>query len=274
MKTIGVDFSGARGDRNTWIAEGDFDGKCLTLRRCYAISRADLARKLLDLPSDAIAALDFPFSVPADFAGFWSPQSRDMPDLWRAASQIALDRFIEYRNAFVAENGETKRFCDKLYPECYSCLHMGRPNMVPMTLRGMQMLHQLWKSGCRVPPLSNPANKGATLLESMPGAVLRALGLPFKGYKRGSDAHVLRRSILSGLCKGVSFDIAGLDSLDDACMSNDDALDATVACICAALWAAQPALFRVPESEGLNAENTSLKLEGWLYAPRNSAAAV
>ena len=273
VEIIGVDFSGARGDKNTWIAEGILQGEWLTLHRCYAIKRDDLAQKLRELPSDAVAALDFPFSVPADFADFWSPQSHDMPDLWRAASQMDLDGFIACRNAFVAEHGETKRVCDKLYPGCYSCLHMGRPNMVPMTFRGMQMLHQQWKSGCRVPPLNSPENAGATLLESMPGAVLRALGLPFKGYKGGANAHELRRAILSGLPERVPFAVAGLDTLDDVCMSIDDALDATVACVCAALWVSQPALFRLPESEGLSDEDDSLRLEGWLYAPYKGEAA-
>lgn len=269
MQTIGVDFSGARGDSNTWITEGDFDGDRLALRRCYAIGRDDLTQKLMELPPDAVVALDFPFSVPADFAAFWSPQSQDMPDLWRAAGEIELDQFIQYRNDFVAENGETKRTCDKLYPESYSCLHMTNPNMVPMTFRGMQMLHQLWQSGCRVPPLDLSGNACPTLIESMPGAVLRALGLPFKGYKGGSQAHVLRRTILSGLPGSVPIDIAGLDALDDTCMSSDDALDATVASLCAALWVAQPGLFRLPESDSQNKTSAITLLEGWLYAPSN-----
>ena len=270
MEIIGVDFSGARADSSTWIAEGDFDGSRLTLHRCYAIKRDDLLQKLRQLPADSVASLDFPFSVPADFAAFWSPQSLEMPDLWHAASRIDLAQFIQHRNDFVERNGESKRACDLLYPESYSCLHMGRPNMVPMTFHGMQMLHQLWQAGCRVPPLRSPENpqrQGATLLESMPGAVLRALGLPFKGYKGGSRAHELRRAILSGLPERVPFVVAGLDELDDVCMSIDDALDATVACICAALWVAQPARFRLPASEGLRDQDASVKLEGWLYAP-------
>lgn len=267
MQTLGVDFSGARGDRNTWITEGTFDDNCLTLNGCYAISRSDLSQRLLDLPADSVVALDFPFSVPLSFAKAWSPASRAMPDLWREASETELEQFIEHRNAFVAEHGEMKRTCDRHYPESYSCLHMTNPNMVPMTFRGMQMLHKLWHSGCRVPPLNSPDNSGATLLESMPGAVLRALGLPFKGYKKGTNAHVLRRTILTGLVERVSFDIAGLDRLDDTCMSIDDALDATVASVCAALWVSRPELFRLPPPQSGSECDESLDIEGWLYAP-------
>ncbi|MDA0769134.1 MAG: hypothetical protein O2821_02790, partial [Chloroflexi bacterium] len=114
MEIIGVDFSGAQGDSNTWIAEGDFDGNCLTLRRCYGIKRNDLTRKLLESAADSVAALDFPFSVPQAFADFWNPQSQVMPDLWRTAAQIDLDQFIAYRNDFVTKNQEPKRACDKL----------------------------------------------------------------------------------------------------------------------------------------------------------------
>ena len=131
IEIIGVDFSGARADGSTWIAEGTFDGNCLSLHRCYAIKRADLTQKLLELAADSVAALDFPFSVPAEFADFWSPQSRSMPDLWSEAAGIDLDQFIQYRNDFVSANGEPKRACDKLYPESFSCLHMTKPNMVP-----------------------------------------------------------------------------------------------------------------------------------------------
>ncbi|GIT69326.1 MAG: hypothetical protein Ct9H300mP27_04300 [Chloroflexota bacterium] len=59
------------------------------------------------------------------------------------ARGITLNDFLFFRDEFVKQHGEPKRFGDTLYPECYSCLHKANPNLVPMTFYGMQMLDQL-----------------------------------------------------------------------------------------------------------------------------------
>jgi hypothetical protein len=82
MKIIGVDFSGARADRNTWMARGVADGPMLTLAECQPISRAALSDLLAGATGPTVAALDLPFSVPQAFAEFWAPQAQTMPDLW------------------------------------------------------------------------------------------------------------------------------------------------------------------------------------------------
>lgn len=266
MRIIGVDFSGAKSDSNTWIAQGVLDERGLTLQSCNPISRARLTETLANLTSLAIVALDFPFSVPLSFAKYWAADSTRMPDLWDAASDIALEKFIEARDAFVAEHGEPKRICDSYYPESFSCLHKTNPNMVPMTFYGMRMLGELWKAGCAVPPLEPSDAQRPVLLEVMPGAALRAFNLPFKGYKGGRNALELRRQILDGLPKCSSVPIVNLDEFREYCFANDDCLDAVVAALAASLWATDPKMFRVPDEAAGDELNVAL-LEGWLYAP-------
>ena len=134
------------------------------------------------------------------------------------------------------------------------------------------MLARLWPAGCDVPPLP-PQNAGkAVLLEVMPGAVLRSLGLPFKGYKNGARKQLLRRTILDNLPQASQVGLPNLQEFWEACMSSHDCLDAVVAALAAALWSIDPDLFRLPNVDGdgqdpLSLPESVLRLEGWLYAP-------
>ena len=272
MEIVGVDFSGARSDDRTWTARGRLDGRTLELQSCAPVSRAELERVLLSLPGDAVAALDFPFSVPQEFARFWTPGAIAMPDLWAAVSMMELDDFWALRESFAARFGEKmtsqlKRRCDTFFTEAYSCLHKVNPNMVPMTFYGMQMLARLGRAGCVVPPLEPPAEGKALLLEAMPGAALRAFKLPFKGYKNGVNAGIKRRQILDGLTGRSGLLLPNLAEFSDGCLKSHDCLDAVVAAVTAALWARDPRLFLRPALEqGEGPDSVSL-LEGWLYAP-------
>ena len=267
MEILGVDFSGARPDNNTWVAQGRLDGQELVLDSCRPVSRSQLSGLLEALPGGAVASLDFPFSVPVDFARFWSPEARAMPDLWSAAAAMTLEEFMFLRDAYVARRGEPKRLGDSYHPECYSCLHKVNPNMVPMTFYGMRMLAGLWPKGCEVPPLALQKMGKGVLLEAMPGAALRALGLPYKGYKNGARANVLRRQILQELPGRSSISMPNLGEFQKPCLSSHDCLDAVVAAVIAALWCTDPDLFRHPEPAGSGAPNSTAALEGWLYAP-------
>jgi hypothetical protein len=279
LKILGVDFSGANADKNTWVTQGVLNGGVLTIDSCKSVRRADLAILLASLPPGSVAALDFPFSVPAVFAARWLPEARTMPQLWEAAAAMDLPEFMALRDDFVAEHGEPLRRGDLYFPECYSCLHKANPNMVPMTFRGMQMLAGLWKTGCRVPPLPDEGRAGPVLLESMPGAALRAFGLPFKGYKKGRNAVELRRQILNGLDSGSGIALPNLARLRDDCIGNDDCLDSVVAAVAACIWSRDQALFRRPQDGPGDAtkrggtpgpdenELATARLEGWLYAP-------
>ena len=271
LKILGVDFSGAKTDDHTWVTSGFLDQGNLVLQDCRPVRRAELAEVLVSLDRGSVAALDFPYSVPKDFAEFWQPGVSSMPDLWAAAATIDLAQFIAYRDNFVALYGETKRRCDLRFPECYSCLHKANPNMVPMTFYGMQMLGPLWGAGCVVPPLEPMDTEEAVLLEAMPGAALKALNLPHKGYKKGRKALSLRRSILDGLEERSGVGIRNLDRFQDVCLGSDDALDSVVAALIATLWTLDPSVFWHPSVKGPEGETDGpdavALLEGWLYAP-------
>ena len=152
---VGVDFSGAKADNATWVTLARLDGLSLRILSSRSSTRAELADLLASLPDETVAALDFPYSVPQQFADFWVPQATEMPALWQEAANMDFEDFLELRDEFCSQNGEPLRRGDLYFPECYSCLHKFNPNMVPMTFRGMQMLHRLWGEGCRVPPLQD-----------------------------------------------------------------------------------------------------------------------
>ena len=287
MQILGVDFSGAQTDRNTWLARGSLRDETLSLNSCRPVSRAELTDELAKCAGPTVAALDFPFSVPREFARFWqrqhpptieTPTFETMPDLWAAASGMDWNDFSALRDAFVARYGELKRSCDP--PESYSCLHRVNPNMVPMTFRGMQMLHRLWAGNTAnpmsAPPLPDRSRPDRSwpdevpdtvLLEVMPGAVLRRMGLPFKGYKNGARAPALRRQILEDLPGKATPVIVSLAEMRELCLAHHDGLDAVVAAIAAALWAIDPSRFPAPPAEGHPGYDPAVLLEGWLYAP-------
>ena len=276
---LGVDFSGAKSDKNTWVTRGTLSGNSLEISSCEPTPRAELAILLGSAPKNTIAALDFPFSVPKEFSSYLLPSAEDMPELWNATANMEFQDFMALRDGFVLEHGEPYRRGDLYFPECYSCLHKANPNMVPMTFRGMQMLDGLWRSGCRVPPLPNETRTGPLLLESMPGAALRALGLPFKGYKKGQNALSLRRQILDGLGTMSGVGLPNLSRFRDYCLESDDCLDSVAAAVAACLWNKDPTMFRLPQDGPGDVsrrggtpnpnenELRTAQLEGWLYAP-------
>jgi len=270
LEILGVDFSGAQADNNTWLAQGLLEAGELTLHSCRAVSRAELTDIISILPrkdGPCVAALDFPFSVPLGFARYWQPEVASMTQLWAAASSMQFYQFLAMRDAFVAQWGEPKRRCDIHHPESFSCLHKVNPNMVPMTFHGMRMLDKLWASGCAVPPLDPKDAERPVMLEAMPGAALKALGLPYKGYKNGRRAQELRQRILEGLTLRSHLPVGNLNEYSALCLASHDCLDAVVAAVVAALWAGNPAVFRHPSALSHGQLDPTTLIEGWLYAP-------
>ena len=262
MKIFGVDFSGARDDNNTWVAEASVEDGVLTLDSCRPIRRAYLTELLRDAPTPCIAAMDFPFGLPLAFAAYWLGKATSLVDLWETAAGGGFERFLERRDAFVEQQGEPKRACDAYYPESYPSLHRANPNMLPMTYRGMELMGVLRKAGWAVAPLDS-ANRDRTAIEVMPGATLRALGLPYKGYKKGRSALELRRRIFDGLPQCAAVPAPGMAALSEVCMFSDDALDAVVAAFTGALWVTAPDAFHLPSDE----ECDQAKMEGWMCVP-------
>ena len=296
---VGVDFSGARDDGKTWITQGfietedSFDlkkGSALLLS-CEPVPRQELIERLKSLPEDAVAALDFPFSVPIEFSEFLGCPNSEMPELWRSVSAMGREGFVARRDAFVRDKGEPLRAGDLHVPGCYSCLHKANPNMVPMTFHGMEMLHTLWnQTNCQIPPLKEYKRNATTLVEAMPGAALRAFQLPDKGYKRGQTAFEDRRKILRGLRRVSDVKVVNLPDFHEHSMFSDDALDSIVAAVVAALWVTDESdtAFIRPSKQrkvadafaeykgkrkispgvGHLTEEEAARKEGWIYVPR------
>ena len=269
---VGVDFSGHRDDRNTWVARGRLEsGAALRLDSVQPARRADLHDLLATVPTPAVVALDFPFGVPAEFAADLSPKRppRAMPDLWRTVSGMSAGDFLAARDRFVANHGELKRSGDaRHFPESYSPLHRVNPNMLPMTYEGIRLLHR-WHvehpERWHVPPLESPGrpDRSVALLELMPGAFLKAVGLPHKGYKKGRRAPELRARITGALAAASGVPLPNLNAVRMGCHASDDFLDAVVAAVGAACWARDDGCFRHPRPHEL----ALARMEGWIYVP-------
>ena len=279
---IGVDFSGHRDDRNTWLALGNLTGDGeLVLDSVQPVRRDDLYHTLANVETPAVAALDFPFGVPRAFAEFLSQKRppRDMADIWQVVSGLTGAEFVGRRDEFVNQRPgmplserEPKRAGDLTHHrESYSPLHTVNPNMLPMTYEGIRMLHR-WHDGrparWHVPPLepTGPPSQRVTLLELMPGAFLKSVRLPYKGYKKGRAALERRDEILGRLAAASEIELPNLDRVRMACRANDDCLDAVVAAVGAAAWARDSSRFHHPNRDEL----ADAALEGWIYVPSNN----
>ena len=290
---VGVDFSGAQG-KDPWITTAILQDQFMSLKCCEAIPREDLKKRLLKLPSDAIAAMDFPFGVPHRFAMELGHTLSTMPELWKVAADKEYRSFVALREGFTKQglHQEFLRCGDVYFDGPMSPLNI---RMLPMTFRGMEMLHYLWKGGCRVPPLPKKRHNGPTLLETMPGVWLRYFRLPYKLFKGSSQRHrANRKKILDGLKNTPSLEVRFSDKAQESCLSYHDALDSAVAAIAAALWVRKPDIFLRPRSnrtiadlkadgeissKGRNrispgidsmTELKAARLEGWIYAPKKN----
>lgn len=274
-KIIGIDFSGAGSNNSvgkTWIAQGELVGNVLAIESCRPISRDCLIHKLESLKPPAVAAMDFPFSLPEIFARCWKPSAREMPDLWVKAACMEWNTRDKLRKEL-----QTNKFAglkrDSDPSEAISPLNI---RMVQMTFRGMRMLHRLSlnaKSADKplwIPPLL-PCKLGAdhhiTLLEVMPGATVRSLVSDGhrRGYKGGKNWMNLRLEILDKLPKQAGkcgLSLSGVTERAELCLGNDDAMDAIVAAITAALWQ-----LKIP-AEKKYSDYPESSLVGWMYVPK------
>ena len=295
---VGVDFSGAGKDTdagNTWITTGYIETEdtnelkrgMAILESCHPVSREKLTEKLKALPGDAVAALDFPFSVPTAFAEYLGHPESEMPALWQSVAPMKFDEFKDAAAGFTDLLRSGDLHCSNAKP---SLKMAGNPVMVNMTYKGMQMLHSLRQEGCRVPPLDNTESAGATLLEVMPGAALKALELPYERYKNGGTAFKNRQKILRGLRRISDVQVLNLSDYHEHAMFSDDALDSIVAAVVASLWTMDESdkTFRKPSKRNtvgnvLKAykgkrqispdiehltEEAAARREGWIYVPR------
>lgn len=277
---LGVDFSGAEKTNTTAVTRGILRNDVLELEWCNQLSKKredalyELKGQLLDLKKNAVAAMDFPFSVPWDFAHWLDPRAVMMPEVWDAAKNKGYSAFEKLARFFVRRHGEMMRWGDTNFGGPVSPLHEFNPSMLKMTYYGMCLLHKLRNEGFRVPPLEDDGCEGPILLETMPGVLLRNFGLPARNYKTKNQSNKkcpedTREKILSRLesLSGVKIKIP--DDIREKCVDNHDCLDSLVAAIGAALWVQDKSKFLTPcESIDANEEIQAAKLEGWIYAPR------
>lgn len=295
-KIIGVDFSG--GDEKlgkTWVTEGYFDAGKLTLSDCRRISREKLEDLLMGLTNRAVAAMDFPFSVPLAFAAELGLAKSTMPTLWAKVSSIKelkefKARAQDYANCYRVGDLQHSGAQPPLKPQALT--------MINMTFYGMQMLHRLYSTKSfprfEVPPLVKPDLNSPVLLEVMPGLALHAFGLASNRYKttkasERENSSETRNKILRILGAASGIQLAENDILDNIkqkCIqdSEGDALDSLVAAIVAAKWAQCRSDFQVPPDEVIQSlkrgkrEASDLakgkrnidvaKTEGWIYVPK------
>ena len=261
---IGVDFSGSRADNATWIALATTDGSAIDWQTPFPIRRADLEQLLMTIQEPAVAALDFPFGLPAWFAvtqGFirWGEGLMDSCDRVSTTDQR---EFEDVARDYVAAYGEPRRACD--VSPAFSPLHSTNPNMIPMTYHGMAMLGRLLaraRGRFSIPPLSaNESRWQVTLVELMPGQLLRARGDSGAGYKTGGNVAQRRHEILARLEDWVGRPLP--EHVRLACRANADCLDAVVNLIGAWTWHTNRDAFIHPTPAQLGAAHD----EGWLYS--------
>ena len=185
---IGVDFSGAKLDANTWMASGVLRSDGLQVNEIRSVTRDELLALLREAPEGAVASVDFPFSVPQPFANVLAGSPNDMADVWAGVADMSMAEFIALRDTFVAEHGELRRECDLSHGEAFSVLHKANPNMLPMTLRGMQMLHQLQAPNVRILCQDKPGQPNSPCWSACPVPPSRGSASPTRPTKTGADA--------------------------------------------------------------------------------------
>ena len=60
VEILGVDFSGAAPDNNTWVAVGTLVNSTLELRECFPANRNQVTEMLLALPDSSWPPWNFP----------------------------------------------------------------------------------------------------------------------------------------------------------------------------------------------------------------------
>ena len=114
MQILGIDFSGARADRNTWLTQGMLqnDGS-LVLEECRRVKRRELEDLLRNTQGARGGRPGLSLLRATEvFARRLAPGAKTMRDVWQAVSKMKYDEFQNQCKEFVAHNGEPKRIAD------------------------------------------------------------------------------------------------------------------------------------------------------------------
>jgi hypothetical protein len=277
----GVDFSGANEVPNeTWLAIGNLSSLGVQIVDLHRVGSHKLVSQLAASPPLIAMGLDFPFSLPADFAQFLAtkrdvPQFQSWQELAECLAFVSFDDFIALADAF---EKESKRYTDKeCKPVAQSPLHRGNPSMVQMTFQGIRMLASLDPKKFCISPFQKDDPTKCQLLEIYPGATLNAFRLPYRGYKskekKDRDAvFAARKTIIRQLVNlretgdSALRDVPRLSmnaQMESVVITSDDAFDAVVACYTAGIFVTAPRYFSDPYEN----DNLDVLIEGWIFHP-------
>jgi len=283
MLVAGVDFSGAKTVPNdTWVVTGEVGSLGLTIKSVKNTGSHALAKELDGLKDLSCVAMDFPFSLPAEFMKFLAKklEAEEFQEWQNAAEPLVFMNFEQFKQHVDEYGIAAMRYTDsKSLRTAKSPLNVGNPSMVQMTFYGMRMLATLNPARYAVLPFQEDriGKVPTSVIEIYPREVLYILGLPDQGYKMKDKksqekAHAVRKEIVDGLlymreregnkyqdCPRMHMD----NSIKGQIMASDHAIDALVACYGACLFHAKPQLFLDP----WDSDNENMLLEGWIYAP-------
>lgn len=273
LALVGVHFSSVKPPNPTWIAWGVERGGALVLEGVEHVGVTLPERLARHTPR--VLALDAPFGVPLAFA-------RSLVNLVTNGSQIlehlAVANPAELDAAwatFATEHPGALRLTEAITHGAPS-VTTPRPPLW-RTTRALAKL--LWSLRDRVAVLPFDALEltptRSMVLETLPGATLRILGLPYARYRESPDLPLpesvgtaTRLAIVKGLGPalaplGVRIDVH--NTVADGCAADHggDALDAVLSCVTAHL--ATRGLWSPPPLAGHNAVRA--QVEGWIVRP-------
>ncbi len=234
---FGIDFSGAKdAGRHIWIARGSVEKGRLRIED-YRPAEAVLGHaglrecmsalcQFIASHKDAAFGMDFPFGLPTSMVQekTWEAFVLAFPRRYPGAEEF-------HHLCHQASDGkELKRICDK---EARAPFSPYNRRVYRQTYYGIRdLLRPLVMQGrARGLPMQRAETGKPVLMEVCPSSALRRLGLPFRGCKGRTIAHLsVRKAILDGLEARTGLAIEG-KALRSAVVANaaGDALDSVVA---------------------------------------------
>lgn len=252
----GVDFSGARlAGEKIWLARALFDGDTLRvdqLLRADELADSSVERetalaavvRTLGADDNAIAGLDFPFSLQSESLG-----ESDYPQFLRKSGEFADSD--SFKNAFTDGRRRTDR--DGKTP--FTPLNY---RLYRQTFHGIRdVLRPLVENGAQVLPMMEPKQDALWLVEICPASTLKKEGL-YLSYKGKSD---LQRANREKILHEVQarFGVRTEQAMDERAIADTegDALDA--------ILAALGTLRGLQNPEALKPRDATDSLEGRVY---------